>query len=334
MQLQEGISRAATGELVRFEAKHFLADGSHIIVDFSLSPIKDETGKVVMLIPEGRDITDRKQIETILQESRSRYRALVTSAPVGIFQTDAAGNSIFVNQRCLETIGLTLTEALGEGWANTLHPDDRESVYTQWHISVQAKQEFTSEHRFVTPQGRVNWVFVKAIGIYDESGTVTGYIGTMMDITDRKRLEQEREQFLAVGSDLQLILSSNGYFQWVSPSFESTLGWTTAEMTSRQWTDFVHPDDIAPSVAEQTSLFDGHELIAFENRYRHKDGSYRWFSWNAQPDREKQVIYAVAVDITERKTKEQKIQEQAALIDIATDAIVVRDLNNTIQFLE
>ncbi len=77
VQLQQAIVRAATGELVRFEAKHFLADGSHIIVDFSLSPIKDETGKVVMLIPEGRDITDRKQIESELQESRSRYRALV-----------------------------------------------------------------------------------------------------------------------------------------------------------------------------------------------------------------------------------------------------------------
>jgi PAS domain S-box-containing protein len=206
IQLQQGVERAATGELVRFEAKHFLADGSHIIVDFSLSPIFDDTGKVVMLIPEGRDITERKQ------------------------------------------------------------------------------------------------------------------------------LERDRERFLAVASELQLILGSNGYFQWVSPMFESTLGWTTEEMTSRQWTQFVHPDDIAPSVAEETSLFDGNELFAFENRYRHKDGSYRWFSWNAQPDPEKQVIYAVAVDITERKAAEQKIQEQAALLDIATDAIVVRDLDNQIQF--
>jgi PAS domain S-box-containing protein len=205
-QLQQGVRQAATGELVRFEAKHFLADGSHIIVDFSLSPIKDETGKVVMLIPEGRDITERKQ------------------------------------------------------------------------------------------------------------------------------LERDRERFLAIASELQLILGSNGYFQWVSPMFESTLGWTTEEMTSARWTQFVHPDDIAPSVAEETSLFDGNELFAFENRYRHKDGSYRWFSWNAQPDPEKQVIYAVAVDITERKASEQKIQEQAALLNIATDAIIVRDLDSQIQF--
>jgi PAS domain S-box-containing protein len=332
VQLEQAVNQAATGELVRFEAKHFLADGSHIIVDFSLSPIKDETGKVVMLIPEGRDISDRKQIETELQVSEARYRALLTTAPVGIFQTDAVGHTIFLNQQCLELMGVPLAEALGQDWVNSLHPDDRTRVAAQWYEAVQANREFSTEHRFLTPQGRVNWAFVKAIGIYDETATVTGYIGVVMDITDRKQLERDRERFLAVASDLQLILGSNGYFQWVSPMFESTLGWTTEEMTSAQWTQFVHPDDIAPSVAEETSVFDGNELFAFENRYRHKDGSYRWFSWNAQPDSEEQVIYAVAVDITERKASEQKIQEQAALLNIATDAIIVRDLASRIQF--
>jgi PAS domain S-box-containing protein len=332
VQLQQAIAQAATGELVRFEAKHFLADGSHVIVDFSLSPIFDDTGKVVMLIPEGRDITERKRIEAALQASQSRYRALVTTAPVGIYQTDAAGNSIFVNQQCLELLGLPLDEVLGRGWANALHPDDRAAVSARWESAVQAQREFGSEYRFVTPQGRVKWVFTNAIGIHDESGTLTGYIGTMLDITERKQLEQERERFLAVASDLQVILGSNGYFRWVSPKFESTLGWTSEEMTSSQWTEFVHPDDIAPSVAEETSVFEGKELIAFENRYRHKDGSYRWLSWNAKPVPEERVLYAVAVDITERKAKEQQIQEQAALLNVATDAIIVRDLDNQIQF--
>jgi PAS domain S-box-containing protein len=335
VQLQQAIVRAATGELVRFEAKHFLADGSFVIVDFSLSPIFDDTGKVVMLIPEGRDITDRKQIESALQESESRFRALLTAAPVGIFQADVVGNNLFFNQQCLQLMGLELSpnEVLGlDAAINTLHPDDREWVAAQWLSAVQAKQEFAAECRFLTPQGRVNWVFVNAIGIDEESGSLTGYIGTVMDITDRKQLERDRERFLAVASELQLILGSNGYFQWVSPMFELTLGWTAEEMTSRQWTQFVHPDDIAPSVAEETSVFDGNELLAFENRYRHKDGSYRWFSWNAQPDPEKQVIYAVAVDVTERKAAAQKIQEQAALLDVATDAIIVRDLDSRIQF--
>jgi PAS domain S-box-containing protein len=332
VQLQQAIVQAATGELVRFEAKHFLADGSFVIVDFSLSPIFDETGKVVMLIPEGRDISERKRIETALQQSEARYLALLTSAPVGIFQTDRAGNCLFVNQQWMQLTGLSMTAAAGKGWASALHPEDRAHVFDEWASAVQFQREFALEYRFLTPQGQVNWVYGNAIALHDEAGNITGYLGTVNDITDRKQLERERERFLAVASDLQLILGNNGYFQWVSPTFKSTLGWTTAEMTSCRWTEFLHPDDITPSVSEATSSFAGNETIAFENRYRHKDGSYRWLLWNARSYPSEQVIYAVAVDITAHKAATQKIQEQAALLDIATDAIVVRDLHSRIQF--
>jgi PAS domain S-box-containing protein len=146
-----------------------------------------------------------------------------------------------------------------------------------------------------------------------------------------QQLEQERERFLGVGSDLQLILGGNGYFHWVSPAFKSALGWTTEEMKSCKWTEFIHPDDVALSVAEATSSFSGKEIIAFENRYRHKDGSYRWLSWNAQPYPEEQLIYAVAVDATEKKSLEEQFlraQRLESLGNIATG--IAHDLNNVL----
>jgi PAS domain S-box-containing protein len=331
VQLQQAVTQAATGEFVRFEAKHFLANGSHIIVDFSLSPIFDDTGKVVMLIPEGRDISDRKRMETELQVSEARYRALITTAPAGIFQTDVVGNTIFLNQQCLELMGAKLADALGQGWANSLHPDDRERVSTQWYAAVQAQREFITEHRFRTPQGQVNWVFVKAIGIYDEAGMMTGYLGTLIDITERKQLERDRERFLDIGSDLQVIADSNGYYSWVSPTFEPMLGWTRAEMTSRPWIEFVHPDDINPSIAEETSLFNGNETIGFENRYLHKDGSYRWLSWKAHTYPQEQLIYAVAVDITAKKQLEQQFLRAQRLESLGSLASgIAHDLNNVL----
>jgi PAS domain S-box-containing protein len=146
-----------------------------------------------------------------------------------------------------------------------------------------------------------------------------------------QQLERERERFLGVGSDLQLILGNNGYFHWVSPAFKSALGWTTEEMKSCKWTEFLHPDDVALSVAEATSSFSGKEIIAFENRYRHKDGSYRWLSWNAQPYPEEQLIYAVAVDATEKKSLEEQFlraQRLESLGNIASG--IAHDLNNVL----
>ncbi|MBD1813930.1 ATP-binding protein [Microcoleus vaginatus DQ-U2] len=141
----------------------------------------------------------------------------------------------------------------------------------------------------------------------------TGLSIFFRDINDRKKIEQERERFLAVGSDLQVITGINGYFHWVSPTFERILGWTPEEMTSRPWTEFVHPEDMGPSIAESDSLFSGNETFRFENRYRHKDGSYRWLLWNAQPYPGEQVIYGAAVDITDRVRVEDARQraEQA-----------------------
>jgi len=142
----------------------------------------------------------------------------------------------------------------------------------------------------------------------------TGLSVFFRDINDRKKIDRERERFLAVGSDLQVITGINGYFHWVSPTFERTLGWTPDEMTSRPWTEFVHADDLGSSIAEADSLFSGNETFTFENRYRHKDGSYRWFLWNAQPYPEEQVIYGAAVDITDRVRVENDRQRAEAAL--------------------
>jgi PAS domain S-box-containing protein len=343
-QLQQGIEQAAQGELVRFEAKHFLADGSYIIVDFSLSPIFDETGKVVMLIPEGRDITDRKQIETELQESRSRYRALVTSAPVGIFQTDAAGNSLFVNQRCLELMGVTLAEALGEGWANTLHPDDRASVYHYWHIAVQAQQEFTSEHRFLTPQGQVNWVFVKAIGIYDESGTVTGYIGTMMDTTEQQAALRERKAaaqkiqeqaaLLDIATDAIIVRDLDSQIQFWNNGAESIYGWSAAEAVGRKITQLLSAETstevaIADRTVRQQGVWQG-ELHKRTKTGREVIVESRWTLVRDEVGTPTSIL-SVDTDITEKKSLEQQFLRAQRLESLGSLASgIAHDLNNVL----
>jgi PAS domain S-box-containing protein len=191
LQIQQVIVRAATGELVRFDTNPVLADGTNIWIDLSITPISDPTGKVVMLIAEGHDINQQKQTENSLRASETRYRTLVATAPVGIFQTDAAGNCLFINQQGLELMGASQAEVLGRGWANSIHPDDRARVFAAWDSTVVVNQRFGLEYRLMTPQGQVNWVDGNAIAIEDEAGNITGYLGTLTDITEKKRLEQQ-----------------------------------------------------------------------------------------------------------------------------------------------
>ncbi|MFQ5829004.1 MAG: PAS domain S-box protein [Candidatus Methylomirabilia bacterium] len=146
--------------------------------------------------------SDHKRAEETLRESQKRYHTLAEVSPAGIFHTDANGDCLYVNERWSEIAGLTLQEALGEGWARGLHPDDRERVFHEWHRAATENRPFQSEYRFQRPDGVATWVFGQAVAETNPDGEAVGYVGTITDITKRKRLEEElirSERVWAVG---------------------------------------------------------------------------------------------------------------------------------------
>ena len=133
----------------------------------------------------------------------------------------------------------------------------------------------------------------------------------------RRRLLAERElaDIFHLSLDLLCISGKDGYFKRVNPSFERTLGYSSDELLSRPFIDFVHPDDRAETDAAQRSLVRGDDIVQFENRYVRSDGNVRWLQWSARSVPEEGLIYAAARDISEsRRTSE----EQAALRRVAT----------------
>ena len=120
------------------------------------------------------------------------------------------------------------------------------------------------------------------------------------------------DRFFEISIDMLCFLDFNGYFKRLNPAWERTLGFTRAELMSRPFIDFVHPDDRERTLKQNAGVRAGGQALGFENRYLCRDGSYRWFRWNAAPDSGKQVIYSVARDITDAKRAEAE-REQLVL---------------------
>lgn len=130
-------------------------------------------------------------------------------------------------------------------------------------------------------------------------------------------------RFFAVSIDMLCCLDFNGHFKRLNPAWERTLGFTREELMSRPFIEFVHPDDRERTLEQNRKVRGGSQALAFENRYLCKDGSFRWFRWNAAPDADQRVIYSVARDVTESKRMEEEReglvrQLQAALAEVRT----------------
>lgn len=129
------------------------------------------------------------------------------------------------------------------------------------------------------------------------------------EIRERLRVEAERDRFFTMSLDMLCIATFEGYFVRLNPAWERILGYTQAELTSQPYLDFVHPDDRARTIVAAKKLTVRLQTVCFENRYRCKDGSYRWISWQVAPFPEQKLLYGVAHDITDRKQADAEREE-------------------------
>jgi PAS domain S-box-containing protein len=130
------------------------------------------------------------------------------------------------------------------------------------------------------------------------------------------RVEMEH-RFFELSLDLLCFADFSGYFRRLNPAWETTLGFSRAELMARPSIEFVHPDDRERTLAQNREVKTGGHARAFENRYRCQDGTYRWLLWNASPDFDRRVIYSVARDVTARKQAEAERERLVAQLTAA-----------------
>ncbi len=137
---------------------------------------------------------------------------------------------------------------------------------------------------------------------------------------ERRRAEEELDRFFTLSLDMLCVAGFDGYFKRLNPAWERVLGYTREELLARPYLDFVHPDDRAPTRTESDRLSAGGQVLAVENRYRAKDGTYRWLQWAAVPYPSEQTIYAAARDSTERKEARATIARYSRDLEAARKA--------------
>jgi PAS domain S-box-containing protein len=330
-------------------------------VTFVFQPIRDEQGRVTGLFVQGSDVTGMKRTEEALRESQQRLHIAQDAGGVGTFELRADGLLAVSPEFCrlwgVEERPLVRLEEL----VALIHPEDRPTLNTLQPGQVPTEGLGYVEYRIVRPgSGAVRWIARRAQAFTrdgDNEGGRTRVLGACYDITDRRyaedalralnaTLEQrvaertaDRDRMWRLSTDIMLVARFDGTIGAVNPAWTTLLGWQEAELQGVPFLDFVHPDDCAATLAEVGRLESGLTTMRFENRYRHKDGSYRWISWTAVPD--DRFIHAVGRDVTARKESEAALRRAEDQLRQAQkmEAIgqltggVAHDFNNLLQAL-
>ena len=167
-------------------------DGSFYNEEMTVTPVCDERGEVTHFIAIKQDITHRKETERSLRESEETFRSLSASSPLGIYLTDIHGGCTYVNPRCREIFGFSLMESMDYGWADFVHPDDRTAALQAWSDYVKsAEGEYSYELRVQRRDGTIRTVHVRSAPLRSDDGLPMGFVGSIEDVTVRKRAENE-----------------------------------------------------------------------------------------------------------------------------------------------
>jgi len=148
---------------------------------------------------------ERKKSTEELLKSEKRYQILAEVSPVGIFHTDAKGYTTYVNPRWTQISGFSAEKALGYGWLDAVHMDDKQELISGWEEATDNRNRSLSEYRFVRPDGTVVWVLGQAFPQRNSNNEIIGYVGTTTDITERKKIASEIEK---IYKDKETVLNS------------------------------------------------------------------------------------------------------------------------------
>jgi PAS domain S-box-containing protein len=291
-------------------------DGTYRWLSATARATRDHDGRVTGWYGTTIDIQERKEAEEALRTSEQRLRAIIESIPGMIAGADADGAHNYANRRLLDFVGMTLEEAAGRGWLNTIHPDERDFVSNEWLRSVRTHQPFDVTHRIRRFDGEYFWFHARGEPYLDSSGRVLGWYALLVDVDARKKAEEalrKSEQQLRLRIDtipaLVWCATPDGRPSYFNKRLIEYAGLTPHQFDAVRGDNgglsargaLIHPDDLPVVERIWEQAVKTGEPFSVRHRIRRADGVYRWADGRGEPLRgdDGRVVqwYGVTVDI-------------------------------------
>jgi PAS domain S-box-containing protein len=279
-----------------------------------------------------------------LRRSKALLEAIWDNSSIAICETDAEGQCLSVNKEWCKYAGISKENALGNGWQQALHPEDKERIFALWIKHAKTKKPWNFEYRFRTSENVITWVLGTSTPVLNEQGEVTGYIGLNRDITERKLSEdalkesEEKSHLLIKNSnDIIILVNENGEQVFISDVVKDITGYTAEELYGNIL-DVIHPEDVElVSLHWNEVLSNTNKSVRVQYRHKHKENGFVWLEAVAQNFLELPSIKSVVInirDISERKQAEADIlsitDQWQSTFDSVNDAIWLLDKEHRI----
>jgi PAS domain S-box-containing protein len=290
-------------------------------------------GQIIMR----RSASRRHEVEAALRASQNLFETLCEQSPLGIYSTDAQGLCVYTNSRWSQLSGLSAVESLGNGWKKALHPNDRETVFENWKTN--ALQGTSWEYRLLTPDGQIRWIRALGGPLYSLLSEITGYVGTVADITEQKHAQQALQESEALNRAVLnslpaniAVLDSNGLIQAVNEEWQR-FSETNSHPPACSVAIGVNYLELCRRAAEDGSGDAEKALAGIQDVLAGKVQSFRMqYPWDSTT--EKKWFYLLATplagvnscgvvithtDITERKLAQDAMRETLQQLQLITD---------------
>lgn len=268
----------------------------------------------------------QQKAEAARRESEERFRLMADEAPVMIWESGIDALCTYFNKPWLNFTGRCMEQELGNGWAEGVHPDDLQRCLDIYQSSFNARRPFEMEYRLRRADGEHRWILDRGTPRFAPSGEFAGYIGSCIDIAERKRAEEalreseERFRVLANGAPVLIWVNGLEGCEFVNRAYLEFLDVSSdVEVQRYNWAQFIHPEDRERYVGAYLDCFSRHAPFEAQCRFLHHDGKYRWMKASGlphfSPAGEFLGYIGSSLDVTDIKEAEEKIRELNAELE-------------------